>query len=65
MYKYELSQQSDGAIIASEEIPMTSVTISGLSDGTGYDFHVAAVNAAGEGPFSVPPPPVMTSGNGI
>jgi Fibronectin type III domain len=30
----------------------TSITVTGLANGTGYDFQVAAVNANGTGPFS-------------
>ncbi len=34
--------------------PATSFTVAGLTDGVGYTFRVAAVNAAGTGPDSAP-----------
>lgn len=37
-------------------------TVSGLTNGTSYEFQVAAVNANGTGPFSTPSAPVTPAG---
>ena len=40
----------------------TSCTVTGLTNGTTYEFEVAAVNSIGQGAFSSPPAPVTPTG---
>lgn len=53
---YEVESSFDGGLTWSPETTSTTspVTVSGLTNGVGYVFRVAAVNAAGTGPFSDP-----------
>ena len=44
---------------ACEGIERTSCTISDLTEGQEYQFHVAAVNNAGQGSFSEPSQPTL------
>lgn len=44
----------------SENIPQTTSVVDGLKEDTYYEFHVAAENRAGVGPFSEPSKPVKT-----
>ncbi len=43
------------------ELPSTDLTlkVEGLIEGKEYEFHVAAVNKAGQGPFSEPSEPKL------
>ena len=43
-----------------EAIPETKTTVKGLQEDTLYEFHVAAENKAGIGPFSDPSEPIKT-----
>jgi hypothetical protein len=50
--QYKLSSTSTWSTFAHAASSATSQTVSGLTDASGYDFQIAAVNAIGTGTFS-------------
>lgn len=61
--EYSLSPYSSWALATTSpaSCSSTSCTVTGLTNGTGYEFQVAAVNNAGTGPYSTPSSPVTPS----
>jgi titin len=46
--------------VAKEHVPETNHTVTGLKEDTYYEFHVAAENKAGQGPYSDPSEVIKT-----
>ena len=49
LVQYSLSGAADWTTFPTPTTPATSATVTGLADGTSYDFQVSAVNAQGSG----------------
>jgi len=60
-YKVQLSQGGGAFADTAASVGAGSASASGLSDGTGYAFRIAAVNDAGTGPYSAPTTQVTTA----
>ena len=62
VYQYSTNNGASWSIAASTASTATTYTVGSLTNGTGYVFRIAAVNAEGRGPYTTPTSGVWSAG---